>query len=246
MAIHDTFYTNRYEAVRSFYNEDDIEDQVRFIESSLSMQKDDTLLDLACGFGRLTIPLAKKGYHVTGYDQSADYIEKAKQEAIEGGITSSFQVLDMRRLDAVEQFDAVISFSSSLAFYDDSANEDIIRRIHTALKPGGKFLFDQANIFSLVSLIAKEPDLVEKLSDGRTHRRRYHFDAEKCIVSLRSVVEHGTGQMESGWDLRYYTFPEMEALAVRTGFNIVNILGDYDNSQYTLDSNRLITVMKKT
>ena len=245
MAIHDTFYTNKYEAVRAFYNEDDIEDQIRFIENCLSLRKKEKLLDLACGFGRLAIPLARKGYDVTGHDQSADYIEKAKKDAQEASMTIDFQVLDMRRLDAFEKFDAVMSFSSSLAFYDDNTNEDIFRRIHAALKTGGQFLFDQANIFWLSSWIAKEPDLVEELADGRIHRRKYHFDAEKCVVSLRSVIEQGKNQMESGWDFRYYTLPEMKALAGRTGFKIATILGDYDSSHYSIKSNRLITVMQK-
>jgi SAM-dependent methyltransferase len=246
MAIHDTFYTNGFEIVRSFYNQDAIEDQVQFIESSLSLSKKEKLLDLACGFGRLAIPLARKGYNVTGYDQSADYVEQAAKDAQNADVTVTFQILDMRKLDDVEQFDAVMSFSSSLAFYDDSTNEDIIGRIHTALKPGGKFLFDQANIFWLASFIAKGPESVEALSDGRIHRRTYSFDAERCIVSLRSVLDDGSGQMESGWDLRYYTFPEMEAIAGRIGFSFVSVYGDYDSSSYNLESNRLITVMKKS
>ena len=115
MAIHDSFYTNRFEDVRSFYKQDDTGDQVRFIEECLSLSRKDKLLDLACGFGRLTIPLSQKEYNVTGYDQSADYIEKAKRDAQKIAVTATFQVLDMRQLDLADQFEAVMSFSSSIA-----------------------------------------------------------------------------------------------------------------------------------
>ena len=45
----------------------------------------------------------------------------------------------MRSLDVFERFDVMISFSTSLAFYDDKVNRDIFHRIYRVLKPDGVF-----------------------------------------------------------------------------------------------------------
>ena len=39
------------------------------------------VLDLACGFGRFSIPLARKGYNVTGIDITPIFIERAREIA---------------------------------------------------------------------------------------------------------------------------------------------------------------------
>ena len=45
------------------------------------MAKDSKILDLSCGIGRHSIPLAKKGYKVLGYDISSLYLQKAREWA---------------------------------------------------------------------------------------------------------------------------------------------------------------------
>src|ERR1700676_4309869 len=40
-----------------------------------------TILDLACGYGRHAVELARRGYTVTGFDYSRPFITKAKREA---------------------------------------------------------------------------------------------------------------------------------------------------------------------
>jgi len=246
MAIHDTFYTNEFEDVIGFYMHADVRGQVEFIERIVQLEPKDRVLDLACGFGRHAILLAKKGHDVTGYDQSADYIERAKKSAQKANVNTLFACTDMRQLDVVERFDVVLSMSTSLAFYNDGVNEDIFRRIHKAVKPGGRFLFDQANIFWLVSwIMSGNQSKTEQLPDGAMHHRTYSFDAGKCIVSMRCTLERGEERAESGWDLRYYTLPELNSLASHIGFGVLNTYGDYDCSPFRAESRRLITVMKK-
>ena len=243
MSIHEKFYSQRFRDITKFYKESEAGKQVEFVEQAVPLKPGDKVLDLACGYGRHSIILARKGYCVTGYDLSADYIREAKQEAKKVEANVNFEQVDMRRLDLSKEYDVILSLSTSVAFYDEEVNKDIFRRIYKALKNGGKFVFDQGNIFNFAhTKIVKS----EKLSDGRTHKYELTFDAVRCVLSRRSVLEDGQGRQEAGWDIRYYTLPELRILMKEIGFDIVKVYGDYDNSAYSVDSKRLITIMEKS
>ena len=247
MTIHESYYTNEFKAATDFYKESEAGSQAGFVEKSVLLRPEDTILDLACGYGRHAIALASKGYTVKGCDQSADYIHQARMNAQEHAAAVTFEILDMRNLSVVEECDVVLSMSSSLAFYDDTTNVDIIRRIRNALKPGGRFFFDQANIFWLSDFFGGgKRNGTKELQDGRLHHHTTSFDARSCVLTRRSVLESGSERKESGWDLRYYTLPELRAIMQAVGFDPSGAYGDYDGSAYTVQSNRLITLWQRS
>lgn len=243
MSIHESYYTKRFQAFAEFYKDSESPKQIEFIEKAVPLKPHHRILDLACGYGRHSILLIKKGYSVTGYDLSCDYIDQARQEAEKADVNVTFERMDMRSLDVFERFDVMISFSTSLAFYDDKVNRDIFHRIYRVLKPDGVFLLDQANIFWVISLDKHSGK--QKLPDGRTHRYKYSFDAGRCILSRRSFLEDEEGCCESGWDIRYYTLPELYSILEDIGFNVLRVYGNYDSSPYHLKSDRLILILKK-
>jgi SAM-dependent methyltransferase len=243
MTIHEKFYSQRFRDITQFYKESEAEKQVEFIEQAIPLKPGNKILDLACGYGRHSIILAQKGYCVTGYDLSVDYIREAKQEAKKIEANVDFQQIDMRRLELSQEFDVILSLSTSLAFYDEEVNKDIFRRIYKALKDKGTFIFDQGNIFTFAN---EKINKSEKLSDGRTHHYKLDFDAAKCVLSRRSILEGKQGREEAGWDIRYYTLPELKILMKEVGFDIVKVYGDYDNSAYSIASKRLIIILHKS
>ncbi|MCC7205483.1 MAG: class I SAM-dependent methyltransferase [Phycisphaeraceae bacterium] len=243
MTIHESFYTDRFRGFSQFYKEAEASPQAGFIQRIVPLRPEHRILDLACGWGRHTIALAKLGHTVVGYDGSADYIARAVRDAQEAGVSAAFERLDMRTLAMDAAFDVVLSMSTALAFFDDATNNDIIRRIRKALKPSGVFVFDQANIFTLMAIITNDgKSSTTTLPDGRTYERSITFDASRCVLSMRSVLHDNQGQTQAGWDIRYYTLPELRALMSEIGFGFREHFGDYDGSPFTAKSPRLITI----
>ena len=220
-------------------------EQVAFVEKTVPLRQEDRILDLACGFGRHSLLLAQKGYSVVGQDFSSDYIERAQAESERQGVDVHFERGDMRSLSDVEKFDVVLSLQSSLTFYDDEVNREIIRRIREAIKPGGTFVYDQVNVFHIAAFALKSEPMEKTLSDGRVHRKTISFDATTCRCVGRSVLRDGSGCEEAGWDMRFYTQPELSSIASEVGFEIVGCYGGFDGRSYALDSPRLIAFMKK-
>ena len=100
-----------------------------------------TVLDLGCGTGGHALPLAQRGYVVTGVDRSAEMLAEAHRKANQ--TTVRFSQGDARYLDLGCTFDAVISMFAVISYM--TANDDLLAAFRTArhhLQPGGLFIFD--------------------------------------------------------------------------------------------------------
>jgi ubiquinone/menaquinone biosynthesis C-methylase UbiE len=102
------------------------------------------ILDLACGTGNLTIPLAQAGYQVTGLDISPEMLAVAREKAAEAGLDISFVCQNMCQSYPGEPVDAITCFYGGLNFLNSSqALREGLAAAQAALKPGGLFAFEQ-------------------------------------------------------------------------------------------------------
>lgn len=102
------------------------------------------LLDLGCGSGRHLIPLARKGYELTGVDLCPEMIAYVQRQAARGGLGNvRASVGDLRRLAIEGAFDAAYCFMDTFRFL--LTNEEILAHLRTVaglLVPGGLYLVD--------------------------------------------------------------------------------------------------------
>jgi len=91
------------------------------------------ILDLACGYGRLTIPLTKQGYKIEGLDISKNLLEEAEKRAKKEKLNINFRLGDMRKLPYnTNTFDAIICMWS--AFIELPNKKDQIKALKEILR----------------------------------------------------------------------------------------------------------------
>ena len=96
----------------------------------------ESILDVACGEGVLSLKVAEKGCEVSGIDVSENAIENAKRLAEREGISCEFKVGSAEDLPYPdEHFDKIICSSSLEHFKDDVK---ALKEMHRVLKPRGK------------------------------------------------------------------------------------------------------------
>ncbi|MGV3491544.1 MAG: class I SAM-dependent DNA methyltransferase [Devosia sp.] len=101
------------------------------------------VLDLACGTGRLTAPLAASGAIVTGGDLSETMLARARSALSARGLTAQFLQLDMRDFVLGRHFDAIVIAANSLMHLHTHADfARAFSAIRQHLAPGGRLVFD--------------------------------------------------------------------------------------------------------
>ena len=132
----------------------------------LSLRGDETVLDAGCGSGRVTALLLERlpEGRLVGIDGSSSMISAAR-EAL--GDRAELREDDLAELDLHEEFDLVYS---NAVFHWIPDHENLFRRLHAALKPGGRLVAQcggHGNVASLVAVIVKvaaQPRFAEHLS----------------------------------------------------------------------------------
>ena len=121
--------------------------QVDFIIHMLNIAEKGKVLDLACGYGRHSVELARRGYEVTGVDITEEYIKAANDRASKEKLRVTFIHDDIRNIHFTDEFDVVINVADGAIGYleNDEENLKIFDRISDALKPGGKHFMDICN-----------------------------------------------------------------------------------------------------
>lgn len=126
---------------------EDTPNQVDFIIKALALKGNERILDLACGFGRHSLELARRGYSVVGVDITKAYIDDANAEAKKQNLNAQFILSDIRDIKYENEFDVVLNMADGAVGYleNDNENEKIFAVIAKALKKGGKHFMDVMN-----------------------------------------------------------------------------------------------------
>jgi SAM-dependent methyltransferase len=149
--------------------DDVIDAEVDLVLKLLRPREGERILDLACGMGRHSKELARRGFQTFGFDIDSDLIEIADGEAANQGIeAAAYERADLRDLEPEPEFDAVLSLHSGAIGYFRSEDENhrTFEVIAAALRPGGRHLAQLPNVrHAEQRLPARDWQLGEELAE---------------------------------------------------------------------------------
>jgi SAM-dependent methyltransferase len=201
------------------------------------------LLDVPCGFGRHSVPLARASYHVVGVDRSKALLAEAERRA--GGARWPRLVLaDYRELPfADESFDAAINLFTSLGYLGDEQDTKVLGEIGRVLRPGARLVIETMHRDLLVRDF-REQDW-RLLGEGRLLLEQRTFDAGSGLVQTTQTLIDTTGERDSrSFTVRVYTATELLAMLTRAGYEEVRCYGDLEGARLEADT-RLVIVASR-
>lgn len=211
-------------------------------------------LELCCGTGRLTIPLALDGIDMTGVDYTESMIKKAREKAAANGLKIGLFSQDMRKLDlsalSPGKFTLIfIPFNSLQCIYELEELEEIFRRVKANLAKDGLFIIDIFNP-SIDIMVERSKDWHE-CDDFVTVDGRHVTIVERCEYDddggvNRVVWKHTIDGVEvmKKLDMRCFWPREMDAILKYNGFEVIHKFGNFDESKFKSGAPKQLYVLK--
>lgn len=244
------------------YDLEDSSDTGVAFYSALAQEAGGSVLEIACGTGRVTIPIARLGFATTGLDIVSGMLAQARSKSI--GLPVRWVEGDARTFDLDEQFRLIFLTGNAFqAFVTNAEQEALLQRVHAHLYDEGLFAFETRNpllpnskthegLFVPLETHEEEegwPSFIN--ADGREVRlsTTQVYDHVAQIVHLTGYKRWHEGEEEHTKVTRTalrYTFPqELAALLHYNGFTIIRQYGDWNEEQLTATSPSIISVCRK-
>jgi SAM-dependent methyltransferase len=238
----DWFADERYLALYKHRNTAEAEQLLDLIITTVAPKSDSLILDLACGAGRHSIALAKRGYtHVTGIDLSTTLIKKAKEAAREAAVNVSFIESDMRSFTG--QYDVIMNVFTSFGYFEtDADNEAVITHVGESLATDGYFVLDFLNAKYLLATI--NPHSIRNLDDGEEVEE--FREIANGRVNKKIIISSPGCKAEYKESVRLFDHLQLDRMITQAGMTIIKMFGTYSGESFSAErSPRCIIVSIK-
>lgn len=216
--------------------------QAGVIWELLSLTQGSSVVELGCGYGRITNRLAEKGARVAGIDISPILLKKAEADAAERGVDVEYVLGDMRSLPWRDRFDAAFLWYTTFGYFDDADNERVLHEAASSLRRGGRLLIDHPNRFA--SLGHKVPICYVAQRDDDVRIDIFSTDVLSDRSNLERIIVRDGCVRRTHLSYRQYGFSEYVRMLRSAGFVTVEAHGE-EGGVFTSDSSRLVVVASK-
>ena len=212
------------------------------------------ILELGCGYGRVTIPLAQRGIaDLTALDLSAPSLVYARSKA--QGLDIRWIEGDVRDFHLDRHYAFIFARGDVFSFMLTRADQEaMLACVREHLADGGQFMFD----FTCLALrgMVNVPEPVDWFTLVHPNGRQIHvsgtdqfdFAQQHWVQTCYERWDSPTGSLiRPPWELtlRYAMPQEIETLLYYNGFDVVNQFADYDGTPGTADNPPTIFICEK-
>ena len=203
----------------------------------LKIKKKSKILDLACGVGRHSFYLNKKGMNVIGIDNSENNIKKAKK--------FENKCLKFKKKEMTEEygqeFDFIFNLFTSFGYINEKHNLNTFKSINNSLVNHGILVIDYLNVFKLKEeLVEKETKKIGKIIFNIKRSFQDNFIVKKIKIKDNNEIFYFEEKVME------LTINDFQDYLKKFNFEILDVYGNYNLEKYHKNSERLIMIIKKS
>lgn len=211
------------------------------------------ILEIGVGTGRLFISALEKGADIYGIDVSPSMVQILRMKLKDEYHNRVF-VKDITELNLGLKFDLIIApFRTFMHILDTDLQLKALNNIYDHLETNGTFIFDVfvPDLAMLLNGVDEIVDFEGEYEKGRKLKRIYSMSSDLTSqtsnILFRFEWDEEDGQKSAEWRtvMRYYFRYELENLVRLSKLRLVNIYGDFNESELGPESKDFVVVCKK-
>lgn len=199
------------------------------------------VLELACGTGRLTIPIAQSGVEIVGLDLSASMLAHARTKAREAKVEIEWVQADCRQFELGRKFALIfLPFNSMQHLHDHASLEALFRCVRAHLEDNGRFIFDVFN--PSIAILNRAPNdrrLEREFEDPNGNgmirlEQTMHYDDASQVNRIQWYFSSSTEKdfRVEQLPLRCFFPQELDLLVRWGGFAIKQKFGNFEHKPF--------------
>ena len=218
-----------------------VEDLAYIVETASST--DGPVIELACGTGRLAIPMASRGYRVIGVDIHEGMLALARYKAEQEKLDIAFYRQDCTKLDLDLKAPLIYMTGNSFQhFLMNDSQDAMFESVKRHLQPHGHFIFDTRN--PILGELAEVYEHTMQKKDGSAVRMEMEKEVYDpvtqilhCTTVIETVEKGEVARVEKSSISLRYTYPqELLRLIEEHDFELVSLFGDWKKAAFSKDS----------
>lgn len=222
--------------------------------STLAQQYGDPILEVMCGTGAISVPLAQQGYRVTGLDLAETMLDEARRKSIAAGVDVRWVNGDVRDFDLGEQYKLIFLPTNSIChLYTREDMEACLQCVARHLHPEGRFA---VNVFvPSLALLTKSPEeeyeflacIDPESGDEIVMTQCSSYDTATQITQnkLYTRINGGPAQPDGELNMRMFFPQELDALFWYNGFAIEHKYGGSYGQPFDAQSTTQMYILKR-
>ncbi len=234
MAWYKEWFGEEYLELYAHRDRGEAEIHVDFVEQTFSDRRPRAVLDLACGAGRHTEALRRRGFRALGVDLSLTLLTQNPELPRVAG--------DMRCLPFADAaFDWLLNFFTSFGYFEtERENFRVLEEAVRVLAPGGRFLIDLFNVEWVLETLKERES--RELNGRRVEIERW-YDSGARRINKRIRVYSSDRPVRSFLEsVRAYREEEVLNSLRSAGLEVTDVYGSFQREPFHRDSERFILV----
>ena len=208
------------------------------------------ILELACGTGRLTLPLAAGGLDILGLDLSEAMLERAREKAKAAGVSAKFVQGDIRDFQLGKKFELIfLPYNSMQHLKRRGELEALFSCVRQHLTDDGRFILDVHH--PDLELLKRKPGEIFSLGrevkgeDGMiVAGEEVNYDEASQVYSIRWHYTRPGGDETriEELELRMFFPQELDALLTYNNLEIREKYGNFTGKPFATGDTKQILV----